>query len=95
MLEPARYAWGVCMAHADEKAVFSNDFFMPSACKTVPFELTRVFILKCPRQRPIRKQRDLAGKNGNAEELRGFSIVQSGAPVSTACGAKVALRRDQ
>ncbi len=39
---------GTCMAHADEKAVFSNDFFMPSACRTVPFELTRVFILKYP-----------------------------------------------
>jgi len=48
MLEPARYAWGICMAHADEKAVFSNDFFMPSACRTVPFELRRVFILKRP-----------------------------------------------
>jgi hypothetical protein len=36
------------MAHADEKAVFPNDFLMASACKTVPFELRRVFILKRP-----------------------------------------------
>ena len=48
MLEPARYAWGVCMAHADEKAVFPNDFFMPSAHRTVPFESRRVCILKRP-----------------------------------------------
>lgn len=36
------------MARADEKAVFPNDFFMTSACRTVRFELRRVFILKRP-----------------------------------------------